>query len=82
MYNGNRIQTLEMYNSNCMLAIPKIKPTAAVIDLFVVACVKTVVTAAKHANSFRFSCYIVFKYTVGGNKTQRYAADKKRQEQR
>ena len=49
--------------------MPKIKPTAAVIDLSVVACVKAVVTAAKHTNSFRFSCYIVFKYIVGGNKT-------------
>lgn len=52
-----------------MLAIPKIKPTAAVIDFPVVACVKAVVTAAKRANSFRISCYIVFKYTVGDNKT-------------
>lgn len=52
-----------------MLAIHKIKPTAAVIDFPVVACVKAVVTAAKRANSFCISCYIVFKYTVGDNKT-------------
>ena len=52
-----------------MLAIPKIKPTATVIDLSVVVCVKAVVTGTKHANSFRISCYIVFKYTVDGNKT-------------
>ena len=69
MCNGNKTQTLEIYNSNCMLAIPKIKSTAAVIGFPVVACVKAVVTAAKHANSFRISCYIVFKCTVGENKT-------------
>ena len=73
MCNGNKTQTLEIYNSNCMLAIPKIKPTATVIDLSVVVCVKAVVTGTKHANSFRISCYIVFKYTVGGNKT--YVSD-------
>ena len=52
MYNDNKAQALEIYNSSDKSTITNIYPTATVIDLFATSCVKAPETAVKISKKY------------------------------